>query len=186
MFFIAFAKACWRTTPRPESADLTGGMVDVAIRHGSGKYPGLHAERLFAPRLVVVASPSVLLDGPLTDPADCLRYPLLLDRDRSDWPAWLEGQGIGPTRNARAGPSYADDALLLQAAAAGQGLAVVRDVYAARALRRAVSRWRVKGRCRHRRAIFFVVVHPDRLAVPKIATLGQWIMEEAGVPSSES
>ena len=150
MFFIAFAKACWRTTPRPESADLTGGMVDVAIRHGSGKYPGLHAERLFAPRLVVVASP------------------------------------IGPTRNARAGPSYADDALLLQAAAAGQGLAVVRDVYAARALRRAVSRWRVKGRCRHRRAIFFVVVHPDRLAVPKIATLGQWIMEEAGVPSSES
>lgn len=53
-------------------ADMASGMVDVAIRHGSGDYPGLDAALLFSPRFVAVASPSLLLDGPLNDPAECL------------------------------------------------------------------------------------------------------------------
>lgn len=160
-------------------ADMTSGMVDVAIRHGSGSYPGLEATLLFTPRLVAVASASLLIDGPLNDPADCLRYPLLQDRDRADWPNWLEAHGVKASQSATKGPSYADDALLIQGAIAGQGLAIVRDVYAADAL--------VAGRIMlaidapvPTSAGYFIVVQPDRMTAPKIAAFRKWIMQEGG------
>lgn len=161
-------------------ADMTSGMVDVAIRHGSGDYPGLDAALLFTPRLVAVASPSLLIDGPLSDPADCLRYPLLQDRDRADWPTWFEAHGVKPARNAVKGPSYADDALLIQGVIAGQGLAIVRDVYAAHALEAASIMLAVDA-CVPTRAGYFVVVQPGRMTVPKIAAFRQWIIGEAGL-----
>jgi len=161
-------------------ADMTSGMVDVAIRHGSGNYPGLDAALLFTPRLVAVGSPSLLIDGPLTDPADCLRYPLLQDRDRADWSAWLEAHGVKPIRNATKGPSYADDALLIQGVIACQGLAIVRDVYAARSLDAGSIMLAIDAPV-STPAGYFVVVQPDKITVPKIAAFRQWIMREAGV-----
>lgn len=161
-------------------ADMTTGGVDVAIRHGSGDYPGLDAALLFAPRLIAVGSPSLLIDGPLTEPADCLRYPLLQDRDRADWPAWFEAHGVGPARNATKGPSYADDALLIQGVIAGQGLAVVRDVYAARDLEAGSIMLAIDAPVRAK-AGYFAVVQPGRVTVPKIAAFRRWIMREAGV-----
>lgn len=161
-------------------ADMASGMVDVAIRHGSGEYPDLDATELFTPSLVAVASPSLLINGPLNNPADCLRYPLLQDRDRADWPAWFEAHGVRPVRNAIKGPSYADDALLIQGAIAGQGLAVVRDVYAARALEAGSIMLAVDAPVLTQ-AGYFVVVKPDRMTVPRIAAFRQWLIGEASI-----
>ncbi|WP_029062871.1 LysR substrate-binding domain-containing protein [Labrenzia sp. DG1229] len=161
-------------------ADMAGGMVDVAIRHGTGDYPGLDAALLFTPRLLAVASPSLLLEGPLTDPADCLRYPLLQDRDRTEWPNWLEAHGVKPTRQATKGPCYADDALLIEGTIAGQGLAIVRDIYASSALD-AGKIMLAFDEPVPTQARYFVVVHPDRMDVSKIAAFRSWIMREAGV-----
>ncbi|MCM2439428.1 LysR family transcriptional regulator [Agrobacterium vitis] len=160
-------------------ADLANGPVDLAIRHGSGKYLGLDATLLFTPRLVAVGSPSLLENGVLQSPGDCLRYPLLQDRERTDWPSWLEAQGVKPTRSATKGPSYADDALLIQAAIAGQGLAIVRDVYAARALQAGGIMLAIDAPV-PTPASYFIVVRSDRTS-PKIAAFRQWIMREAGV-----
>ncbi|TCQ13609.1 LysR family glycine cleavage system transcriptional activator [Rhizobium sp. PP-CC-3G-465] len=161
-------------------ADLSGGSTDVAVRHGSGSYPGLDAIRLFSPQLIAIGSPNLLTDGPVPSPADCLRYPLLQDRDRTDWSIWLEANGVKASQSAVKGPSYADDALLVQGAIAGQGLAIVRNVYAASAL--------VAGRLMlaidapvPTPAGYFVVTRPDRMNVPKIAAFRHWIMREAGV-----
>ncbi|NBB49035.1 LysR family transcriptional regulator [Rhizobium sp. CRIBSB] len=161
-------------------ADMTSGMVDVAIRHGSGDYPGLDATLLFMPRLVAVASPSLLIDGPLRGPADCLRYPLLQDRDRADWPAWFEAHGVKPAGNAAKGPSYADDALLIQGVIAGQGLAIVRDVYAARALDAGSIMLAIDAPVSTQTG-YFVVVQPGRMTVPKIAAFRHWITSESGL-----
>jgi LysR family glycine cleavage system transcriptional activator len=158
-------------------ADVGAGAVDVAIRHGSGNYPGLETSLLFSPRLVAITKHSLLAHGPL-NPADCLRYALLQDRDRADWPAWFEANGVKPTRAAKRGTCYADDALLIQAAIAGQGFAVVRDVYAASALNagsvKLVMDWSVQTE-----ADYFLVVKPERRAVPKIAAFRSWIMDIA-------
>jgi DNA-binding transcriptional LysR family regulator len=56
--------------------DLKREPVDLAIRHGLGKYPGLEATWLVAPELIVVASPEFLKGcAPLKRPADCLAFP---------------------------------------------------------------------------------------------------------------
>jgi len=158
--------------------DLGRDPVDVAIRHGTGTYPGLDAARLFAPALVAVGSRSLLADGPLASPADCLRFPLLQDRDRADWSIWLDAHGVKPSRIAAKGPSYADDALLIQGAMAGQGLAVVRDVYAKDALAAGKIMLAVDAPVLTS-AEYFVVVRPDRMKVRKIAAFRKWIMHEA-------
>ncbi|WP_137135466.1 LysR substrate-binding domain-containing protein [Rhizobium sp. FKY42] len=161
-------------------ADMTSGMVDVAIRHGCGTYPGLDAALLFTPRLVAVASPLLLDDCPLPSPADCLRYPLLQDRDRADWSAWFAAHGVKPTKYAMKGLTYADDALLIQGAIAGQGLAIVRDVYAACALE-AGSLVLAVNAAVPTQAKYFVVAQSGRVAVPKIAAFRQWILDEASI-----
>lgn len=166
-------------------ADLGSGSADVAIRHGSGDYPGLDGLRLFSPRLVAVGSPSLLIDGPLSSPADCLGYPLLQDRDRADWSVWLEANGVNTSRNAAKGPGYADDALLIQGAIAGQGLAVVRDIYAADALATGRIILAVDAPV-PTPAGYFLVTRPDRTTVPKIAAFRQWITKEAKVTADRN
>ena len=111
--------------------DLQRDRVDIAIRHGLGDYPGLVSEQLMAPVLLPVASPTLLEEGPpIQEPADCLAYPLLQDSDRADWQLWFRAVGVADDPRAERGPSFEDDLLLIRAALAGQGLALIRDVYA--------------------------------------------------------
>ena len=107
-------------------ADMRRDRVDVALRHGLGVYPNLHVTRLMAPVLVPVASPSLMLaNAVLTEPQDCLKYPLLHDSDRADWSLWLSAHGVGNDPRAERGSAFEDDFLLIRAAEAGQGLALV-------------------------------------------------------------
>ena len=50
---------------------------------------------------------------PIVRPEDCLKYPLLQDSDRADWPLWLQAHGVDARKEAQRGPSYEDDLLLL-------------------------------------------------------------------------
>ena len=109
--------------------DFRHEPVDLGIRHGLGRYPGLTAYRIAAPDMVVVASPKLLDAGPpLRAPADCLNFTLLQDQHRRDWPLWFKALGVSAD-GARYGPSFSDDGLLVRAAAEGQGLALVREFY---------------------------------------------------------
>lgn len=160
-------------------ADIRGGEADLAIRHGTGLYPGLAGERLFTPRLVVVASPLLLGEGePIRMPVDCLDFPLLQDRERRDWSLWFAAAGLRPDMRASAGSSFGDDALLIRAAIAGQGLAVVRDVYAADDLAagRLVQPLPISAETP---MSYFVIASPDRLALPRVAAFHGWIRAEA-------
>lgn len=109
-----------------------GSGIDIAIRHGLGDYPGLKAERLLQPRLVPVGSPALLHSAAIASPKDCLRLPLLQDADGMDWSLWLKAFGVDdPAGLAALGPRLGDEHLLIRAAIEGQGLALVRDTYAA-------------------------------------------------------
>ena len=120
-----------RVEASAELVNLRGGRIDFAIRHGLGVYPGLHSEHQLAPVLLPVASPSLLQRGPeLRKPADCLRYPLLHDSDRADWKLWLQAHEVPLDSTLERGPAFEDDLLLLRAAAAGQGIALVGDAHA--------------------------------------------------------
>lgn len=159
--------------------DLKREPIDLAIRHGLGDYPGLETTWLMAPELIVVASPALLASHPaIASPGDCLRFPLLHDSDRADWRLWLAAQGVEAPRDLK-GPSFSDDHLLVRAAAAGQGLALVRDVYADDELRqgrlvRAISvQWPT-------RLAYYAVATTEALQRPAVRHVRDWLVGVAG------
>lgn len=158
--------------------DLRREPIDLAIRHGLGDYPGLETTWLMAPELIVVASPALLgARPPIATPADCLAFPLLHDIDRADWRLWLAAQDVATPRELK-GPSFSDDHLLVRAAAAGQGLALVRDVYADDELRsgrlvRAISvQWPTQ-------LAYYAVGTAEALQKPAVRRFRDWLVAAA-------
>jgi len=124
----------------PIEIEASAGIIDLqregfhaAIRTGTGPWPGLVMERLYdSPTpIIAVAAPDVARRLREGKPADLAREPLL--GDGGVWEKWFAGAGV----RARATPvaSFNDVGLMLQAAEQGLGLAVVRELLAADALR---------------------------------------------------
>lgn len=143
-----FAAACpnvkLRLSSSPEAVDRRGqmreregGPVDLraatsalAIRYGTGNYPGLLVERIFAPDWVPVCSPRLLEQGPpLNVPEDLGRHVLIHDETIEDeerqpsWQEWLAKAGVNGI-DARQGPHFSNAVLAVEAALDAQGVAL--------------------------------------------------------------
>jgi len=159
--------------------DLRREGIDIALRHGLGDYPGLASARFITPRLIPVASPA--LRATIAQARDCLDYPLLQDGDRVDWDMWFRAQGIEDAR-ARRGASFEDGYLLVRAAVAGQGIALVGNVEAGDDL--AAGRLvQVLDLPWPSRFAYYFVTPPETAGDRKIAAFRDWIMTEAEGPA---
>lgn len=160
-------------------ADLHKQRVDIAIRHGLGDYPGLEAVHLMAPELIPVASPRLLAEGPRIDtPVDCLAYPLLQDSDRADWRLWLQAFGVEDDPRIERGQAFDEDFLLVRAAEAGQGIALVRDIYAREEVM--AGRLAVALDCPWPTEFaYYVVTLPQATERPAVAAFVSWVIDEA-------
>lgn len=168
-----------RVEATPALVDLRRDHVDIALRHGLGDYPGLDVVPLMAPVLVPVAAPGMLAAGAaLATPADCLVHPLLHDADRADWPLWLRAHGVADDPRARRGDTYDDDFLLIRAAEAGQGLALVPAAYAREEI--AAGRLvQVLDKPWPARFAYYAVSRPGAARRPEVRAFIDWIVEEA-------
>ncbi|WP_292635223.1 LysR family transcriptional regulator, partial [Mesorhizobium sp.] len=72
--------------------DFERDDVDIGIRFGTGKYPGLVAHRLFENIIIPVCSPALLASGPpLNEPRDLFNHTLAhieWSRQGVTWPNW--------------------------------------------------------------------------------------------------
>jgi LysR family transcriptional regulator, glycine cleavage system transcriptional activator len=168
-----------RITTSRALADLEAHEVDVAIRHGLGQWKGLRADALLPVALIPVCSPAFLEKHPRPrEAADLASFPLLHGADRQDWPLWLAAHGVEKLpRAALSGPSFDDQTLLLRAAAAGQGIALVTDALARSEL--------AGGRLRRAIALawpqafaYWVVSAESRANEPRIAAFREWALAE--------
>jgi LysR family glycine cleavage system transcriptional activator len=155
--------------------DFTREGVDVAIRHGLGRYPGLHGERVLTVEIVPVASPALVAQlGAPQSPGELLHWPQVHDVERKGWHRWFQAQGLDDVGAPR-GPSFDDSSLLLKAVLAGQGAGllpaalVAEDIADGRLVRLAEEAW-VED-------IAYYLVYPvashNR---PKIAAFRAWII----------
>jgi len=109
-----------------EVVDLLGGEADAAIRYGRGPFPGLFSEPLIAQDFVPMCSPTL----GLTDPEQMRDAPLLHNEwrqqgpDTPTWTRWGRVAGIGGVDWTR-GVTFTDEAHVIQAAIAGQGVALL-------------------------------------------------------------
>lgn len=114
--------------------DFAREEVDVAIRLGAGSYEGLRSELLIREEFSPVCSPELISRGPpLRHPADLARHVLLHDEwerripDQLDWARWLAAAGVTSV-DAERGLRFSFSHMTLQAAAAGQGVALASSV----------------------------------------------------------
>jgi LysR family glycine cleavage system transcriptional activator len=160
-------------------ADMRRDRVDVALRHGLGNYPGLQVTRLMAPVMVPVASPALMATSPtITSPADCLEFALLHDSDRTDWSLWLAAHDVAKDPRAERGTAFEDDFLLIRAAEAGQGLALVPREYAQEEIN-AGRLVQVLDKPWPARFAYYVVTRQDAMHREEVKAFVDWIMEEA-------
>ena len=113
--------------------DLNRGDIDCGIRYGRGDWPGVRAERIGGPSVVLpVMAPG--LAARLRRPQDLADVPVILDEATMlSWQAWLAAAGAVPP-TALNGPVYSDPALAFEAAVAGQGVLLAVEMMAADAL----------------------------------------------------
>lgn len=161
--------------------DLEREGFDLAIRYCPEASAPPDATRLFGERLHVVCAPGLLHDRnrPLRTPSDLARHVLLHFTDELgiDWPLWLTAHGL-PDLEPAASMRFDQYDLMIQAAVAGQGLALGRSPLVDRYLEdgRLVSPF--PSMSENRRAYF--VVRSRRVGDrPEVAAFVAWLTEEA-------
>ena len=90
-----------RISATDDVVDLTKGDFDIAVRYGTGNYPGLDVELLFTNEVFPACSPQLLTTGPpLRTPDDLPLHNLIhdqaIERDPlvPTWPMWLKAAGV--------------------------------------------------------------------------------------------
>jgi len=177
-FAELFPEADLQVLTSTRLVDFSREDVDVAIRFGSGNYPGLHVVPLFQPRDIVVCAPS-LLKGKrkLETLADLNDFPLLHDDSYHGWERWLAAAGVKNV-NARRGVICGDRNSMLQAALEGQGVALTSGVFAANDLT-AGRLIQVFSNAIQSEFAIYAVCLPRRLNDPLIAGTMEWLAREA-------
>jgi LysR family glycine cleavage system transcriptional activator len=114
---------------------LRPGGIEAAIRYGAGPFPGVVSTPLCADTLTPVCSPRLGISHP-----DDLRHATLIHIDgrsrpalNPDWSLWCEHAGVTGV-DSNAGIRFPGSMLAVQAAIAGQGVAIVSRVLVADAL----------------------------------------------------
>jgi LysR family glycine cleavage system transcriptional activator len=111
--------------------DFAHEDVDIGIRFGNGRYPGLRADRLFEDTMFPVCSPKLLKGArPLRDPRD-LRHQTLIHVEWNaqgetwpNWEMWLRAAGVHKEAGGARGIHFTQTDLAIQAAIDGQGVAL--------------------------------------------------------------
>lgn len=156
--------------------DLRGEDVDLAVRHGLGRYPGLVAEKLIDDDLVPAASPRLVSGrNRLRVPGDLTKHALLHIETRDDWRMWLQAQGVAI--DWRRGPLLVDTAIGIQAAMAGKGVILVRRSLIADELGNGrlitpLPQSLATG------TAYFLVYPPERMSSAPIRAFRGWLLKE--------
>jgi LysR family transcriptional regulator, glycine cleavage system transcriptional activator len=112
-------------TASTDEVDFKREDIDCAVRLGDGKWHGANAYRLCSNVLVPVSSPGVAHRAHLASAADLKGEVLLHSIARpDDWEHWLRAVGTAKSIDPRAGMTYQNTAMALEAAIAGQGIAM--------------------------------------------------------------
>jgi LysR family transcriptional regulator, glycine cleavage system transcriptional activator len=121
-----------------ELVDVEHGNIDVAVRFGSGDFPGFEVEKLFPGQVAPLCSP-LLLTGKqaLKKPADLVQQTLLhVDpiyqiQHRSYWDIWLQAMDLAEEVDPVRGMHFNHAYMALEAAVNGLGVAITHTMLAA-------------------------------------------------------
>jgi LysR family glycine cleavage system transcriptional activator len=158
------------------------GGIDIAVRYGRGRWPGVEAELLLQDDLFPICSPALLQgDVQLKQPSDLQHFNLLNDSTweaaRFDfWHQWLAQAGVTGLE-LKGGFSFNYSNLLVQAAIDGLGIALGNTLLAGDDLKagRLVKPFDITISLD---TAYYVVYVRDALKRPKIRAFRDWLVDQ--------
>ncbi|MDA1101283.1 MAG: transcriptional regulator GcvA [Proteobacteria bacterium] len=154
--------------------------IDLAVRHGEGDWPHLHVTQLCKEEIFPICSPHLLRSRNQVDGVGGLaEFGLLHDQDRAGWTKWLTAMGAPLEKfELDHGPVFSDASLVMDAAVAGQGIALARSALAALNLR-AGSLVRPVRDAMAAQFAYWIVCPKPRAQRPQISGFRQWLVAQA-------
>jgi LysR family glycine cleavage system transcriptional activator len=176
-----------------EVRDFDADDIDVAIRFGTGKYPGIAGDRLFDNVIIPVCSPRLLASGPpLNEPRDLFRHTLVhieWSRQGVTWPnwhMWMAAAGVDDFDDSRV-LVFGTSTDAVQAALDGNAVAladfamVANDLSEGRLVRPFELGIKVA------REFAYFLVYPQLSAGdPRIVAFRDWLLAEAAATRTDS
>jgi LysR family glycine cleavage system transcriptional activator len=168
-----------RISPSERLVDFALEGIDLGIRYGLGRYPGLVTVKLADDRWVVVCAPQLLLDKPLCNIGDLERHVLLQDDAPDAWSSWLVANGARATLKARR-TELSDSSMLVEAAVRAQGVGLARWSLCADELAAGRLSLPFPAAATVLTGLAYYVVAPrESLRSPAVAAFQRWVLEEA-------
>ncbi|NWB63767.1 transcriptional regulator GcvA, partial [Pseudomonas sp. F1002] len=183
-----FQAVCPETDVRLDTnlkpVDFVAQRIDIGVRYGTGRWPGLTAEKLMDEEVYPVCSPQLLREHRrLQKPSDLAQEMLIHDLSMDShsgfpsWETWMQKAGSKDTLSLR-GMQINNSAAVLQAAVEGHGVALARSVMAHDDL--------ASGRLVRlfpdisvaSELAYYVVYRPECASLPKLATFRDWLLAE--------
>ena len=162
-----------------DPVDLHAGEADAAIRYGLGRYPGLITLPLLTDSFAPVCSPHTGLREPEDLPGATLIHfewgPAAAKVSVPSWRAWAERAGMSGL-DAEAGITFNDENSAIQAAIAGQGVALLSLALVAAEL---ASGALIQPFGPALEGLRYDLVYPSGAEIrPPVAVLRSWVMTE--------
>ncbi len=159
--------------------------VDVALRFGRGVYRNLRSECLMSEVALPVCSPQLLeRDPPLRRPEDLRHHTLLHVQWRTEddaapsWRMWLRAAGIEGV-DAERGPRFNVEGMALEAAIAGQGVALASAAVVEGDLKAGRLVQPFPPSASQATAFSYYLVYPEAKAGdPKVMAFRDWVLAE--------
>ncbi|MGB5212831.1 MAG: LysR substrate-binding domain-containing protein [Anderseniella sp.] len=163
----------------PELANFQDDGIDLAVRQGRApKGSGLVSAALFPAEFYAVCSPALLEgDHPLLTPEDLDHYTLLLD-GHGLWPLFIEKVLTGKPAPKYRTIKFSQTAHAVDAALAGQGVALVSDLFAADEIT-AGRLVRPFPQTVHKDLGFFIVAPRKSRNAVSVRRMWDWLIEQS-------
>lgn len=178
-FHRAHADIDVRVSTTGKLTNFRSDGIDVAIRYGSGDYPGLTSEFLTGEEVFPVCSPR-LLEGPhpLKKPEDLKHHTLIRDGYRIDWAAWLASAGVEGV-DPNSGLTFDSATFAVESAVQGEGVVLGRTMLVSADL--ATGRL-VRPFDHALKAVssFYLVYPPEAIRQRKVKAFRDWLFSEIG------
>ncbi len=159
--------------------------IDLAVRHGHGDWPTLEVVRLCRETLFPVCSPHLM---PPVERIETVRdlagYVMIHDRERGAWARWLDRLGVSREAfDLDHGPVFSQTSLAIDAAVAGQGIALARsaladlDLAAGRLIRPLPDETPADF-------AYWIVCPKANATRPKVRRFRQWLLSQTDLSST--
>ncbi|TNF19679.1 MAG: LysR family transcriptional regulator [Rhodobacteraceae bacterium] len=159
--------------PTSEVKPLAPGGIDVALRFGSGGWPGLESELLVRSPIALVAATSLVGDRDYADLAELRKFHWFEELGTNEATEWFARLGIDRAQSG--GLSSLPGNMMMEAARQGQGVAITARVFVEEDI--AAGRLRVLHEDT-RKTGYFLITRPG-VQRPPVRAFVRWVRRQA-------